>query len=369
MGFYGSLVTNTAIAKEGTSTNWERGWAYFRDFADPYWLWVPGVLLVAGGYVPLALVLRRAGERRALFVVASFFLVGLLTALYVVAVGGDYVHGRLFLPALFAACTPVAVVAADRRHAAALFLAPWVVAAVLTLRPPRAGQLVLGSGTFVPSVGTAGQVTVDGLGLGTGGPHRHWYTGPAFYFQVPGLPPDYRRSHVPLNEDVHIPAVAMLAIGGGSYALGPDFDVVDVYGLADPLASHLISTPTLTLIPRLPGHEKPMPSVWFAARITPEGTESDADQFPNVTSPLIPDTSGTEFLEQVAWARAALRCPEIRDVMAAAERPLNTRRFLDNFLSSFHNTRVRIPADPKHAYHRFCGSGTPREVREVTSTR
>jgi hypothetical protein len=36
---------------------------------------------------------------------------------------------------------------------------------------------------------------------------------------------------------------------------------------------------------------------------------------------------------------------------------------------SFSNTRVRIPADPEDAYHRYCGTGTPREVSEVTSVR
>jgi hypothetical protein len=54
--------------------------------------------------------------------------------------------------------------------------------------------------------------------------------------------------------------------------------------------------------------------------------------------------------------------------MVAAERSLTAGRFLDSFLSSLSNTRLRIPADPEHAYHRFCGPGTPREVREVTGS-
>jgi arabinofuranosyltransferase len=357
MGFYGSLITNTAIAKEGTSTNWTRGWDYFRDFADPYWLWVPGILLVAGGYVPLALMLRRTRERRALFVVALFVFAGLLAAAYVVAVGGDYIHARLFLPALFAVCTPVAVVAANRRHLAALLIAPWVLAAVTALRPLQ----VQVPGIFFPRA--AGHVTVDDFGLA---PHRRWYIGPAFYSQIRAFNPNYRRLEAPLKADVPVPAVALFGVGVSSYALGLDFNVVDIFGLADPLASHLISTPSPSSIPRLPGHEKPLPSVWLAARVTRDGAETGPDDFPNVDSPLIPATSGKEFLERVAWARAALRCPKIDGLMAAVERPLTAGRFLDNFLSSFSNTRLRIPADPEAAYHRFCGPGTPREVRKAT---
>jgi len=359
MGFYGSLVTNTAIAKEGTSTNWGRGWDYLRGFVDPYWLWFPGVLLAIGGYAPLVLVLRRVGARRALFVVGSFLVVGLLNATYVVAVGGDYIHGRLLLPALFAVCAPVAVVTVNRRHLAAVLVAPWVVAAVLVLRPPQ-------TGIFFPR--TFDQVTVDDFGWGTHGPHRHWYTGRAFYFQARAFDPNYRRLDAPLSQGVALPAVALLGIGVASYALGPNFEIVDVFGLADPFASHLISTPSHSLFPRVPGHEKPMPSVWLAARVTGHGANVGPEDFPDVGDPLIPVTRGIEFREQVAWARAALRCPEIRGMLDAAEAPFTAGRYFESVVSSISNTRLRIPAEPERAYHRFCGPGTPREVREVTGS-
>jgi hypothetical protein len=166
---------------------------------------------------------------------------------------------------------------------------------------------------------------------------------------------------VPLRDDLAVPAVALFSVGLASYALGPDFNVVDIFGLADPLGSHFISTPSPSFVLRRPGHEKPMPSVWLAARVTRNGAETDPDDFPNFGLPLIPVTSGKEFQEQVVWARAALRCHQIRRIMAAAERPLTAGRFLDNFLSSPSNTRLRIPADPEDAYHRFCGPGTPPE--------
>jgi arabinofuranosyltransferase len=361
MGFYGSLVTNTAIAKEAASTNWGRGWNYFHNFTDPYWLWVPGVLLVAGGYIPLLQSLRRTGEWRTPLVPASFVFAAVLVTTYVIAIGGDYIHGRLFLPALFAVCAPVAVVAATRRHLAALLIAPWVLVAVLAFRPPEGGR----SASFTEIIlfpRATGEVTVDDFDLS---PRQHWYSGRFFYVSPSGSSSDYRRLDAPLKADVAVPAVALYSVGLRSYALGPDFNVIDVFGLADPLGSHFISTPPLIFLQRRPGHEKPMPSVWFAARVTPAGTETGPDELPNFSSPLIPVTHGKEFHTQVAWARAALRCPEIRGLMAAADGPLTAGRFFDNFLSSFSRTRIRIPADPKDAYHRFCGPGIPSELREA----
>src|SRR5262249_3022765 len=154
-------------------------------------------LLAAGGYAPLVMVLRRTGDRRGLFVVASFVVAGTLCALYVVAVGGDYIHGRLFLPALFAVCAPVAVITATRRHLAAFLLAPWVLAAALVLRPPEIKTGVPVAGNFFPRTG--GAVTTDDLGWGAGGPRRSWYKGPGFYFQVQLFNPNYRRLGVPLK--------------------------------------------------------------------------------------------------------------------------------------------------------------------------
>jgi arabinofuranosyltransferase len=368
MCFYGSLVANTAIAKEGTRTNWGRGWDYLHDFADPYWLWIPVVILFVGGYVPLALALCRAGERRALYVITVFLFAGVLCATYVVAVGGDYIHGRLLLPSFFALCAPVAVIAATRRHLAALLLAPWVLAAVVTLRPPQVelGRPLLGAPyiKFFPPR-SEGRVTIDDAGWGVNGPARRWYTGPALYYANRSFSTGFNRSDLPLKNDVKVPAVILGGVGVVSYALGPDFVVIDTHGLADPLASHFIPNTAQVGLPAPPGHEKPMPSVWLAALLTPEGTRSGPDDFPSARFPLVPVARGAAFQEQVAWARAALRCPAIAELMRAADGSLSASRLVDNLLGSISNTHVRIPPDPEDAYHRFCGPGTPAEVRKV----
>jgi hypothetical protein len=145
--------------------------------------------------------------------------------------------------------------------------------------------------------------------------------------------------------------------------------VLDRLGLADSFTAHLGREPSLQPeLPRFPGHEKPLPSPWLAARVTPAGDRPDPADFPPFfQNPLIPATTGGEFQEQVAWARAALECDDIADLLDSAEGSLSARGFLANVGRSFDQTRLRIPADPEDAYHEFCGPGTPAEVRAARS--
>ena len=114
MGFYGSLVPNTALAKSSGRGQWRTGWWYLRDFAEPYWLLLPLACLVLGVGAPLVGRAWRAGDRRGLVALGALPLLGLADGLYVVRLGGDYMHGRLLLPALFALLTPLAAVPVTR---------------------------------------------------------------------------------------------------------------------------------------------------------------------------------------------------------------------------------------------------------------
>lgn len=362
MGYYGSLVPNTAIAKEGSRANWARGTAYLHDFVDPYWLWVPGIALVAGGYIPLALAARQ--RLRVLTVAGAFVLCGALQWCYFAAVGGDYLHARLLLPGFFALCAPVAAVPATRRCLAALLVAPWAVAALFMLRPEQyTSGNVFANGFVMVSKQNLGTVTTDDYGWGIGGKWNRWYRGPGYYYEAELL--RYPRADIPLRRGVPLPYGAFFGIGVAGYAPGVDFHVLDLMGLADSFAAHLESTPSSTKLGRFPGHEKPLPAPWVAARLTPEGSRPNPAAFPNFADPLIPVTTGREFQEQVAWARAALHCDGIERLFEAADGPLTAKRFVTNFLRSFTDTGTRIPPDPEAAYHKFCGAGIPPDVRKV----
>ena len=364
MGYYGSLVPNTAIAKEGSNADWARGARYFRDFVDPYWLWVPVVALLVGGYLPLAAqALRRT---RVLCVAGAFVLGAVLIALYVVAIGGDYLHARLLLPSFFAFCAPVAAIPATRRCLAALIVLPWALVAGVSLKPDQYKGNFLAHG-FVMTMPAGYQlVTVEDNGWGASGRLRRWYRGPAYYWEAGTL--NYITADLPLDPNLPLPYGAFYGVGVSGYALGTNFHMLDLLGLADSFTAHLETTPSEAPIPRFAGHEKPLPAPWIAARVTRPGSRPSARDFPNFgNNPLIPPTRGTKFEEQVAWARAALKCGGIAQVLAAADTPMTPGRFFSNFVHSFSNTRTRIPPDPEAAYHKFCGSGTPPEVRALQS--
>jgi hypothetical protein len=108
-----------------------------------------------------------------------------------------------------------------------------------------------------------------------------------------------------------------------------------------------------------------LPTVWTAARLTRPDPRVDSDTFPTIMNASLKPSTGATFDEQVAWARAALKCPSLVRLHASANVPMSPKRFATNIVRSFGNTRLRIPPDPEVAYHEFCGPGTPAEVNAV----
>ena len=259
---------------------------------------------------------------------------------------------RLFLPSLFAVCAPIAVVPATRRNLAAVLLAPWVLLAIVAMRPPQGTDVVPGE-PVVP--GGYGSVTVDDFGWGEGGPQSSWYEGPAFYVQQGAFGLGIERVELPLKGSVTLPTGALSGIGLASYSMGTDFRVIDRFGLADPLTAHFRLRESDPPYNSRPGHQKPLPTVWLLARVTPPGSDPDPALIAPPGPQLIPTTSGAEFREQLAWARAALRCPGIRDMLNAAYDELVGRTRLAQ----------RAPLVRKHATPDPSGSGggLPRVLR------
>jgi hypothetical protein len=269
------------------------------------------------------------------------------------------------LPALFAICAPVAAVPATRRHLAGLAVGAWAVLAVIFLRPDQHEDgNWLANGFLAPQ--EFGVVTRDDHGWGDTGAALGWYTGPAYYLEAgPGL---YRQADVALRDDLQPPFGAFWGVGISAYSAGPDFHVFDQLGLAETFTAHLEGRPSLNPgLPRFPGHEKPIPTPWLAALVTPPGAAIDPADFPPFPgNPLIPPVAGDEFHEQVAWARAALECDEIAELLESARAPLTFGRFAENLVTAPARTRLRIPPEPEAAYRRFCGSGTPPGVVDAS---
>jgi arabinofuranosyltransferase len=343
MGYYGALVPTTALAKEASQAWWSQGRIYLLDLLRTYWLALPlavvGVLLAAG-------VRGWAGGRHTdrLLVAMAPVVAGLADGLYVTRVGGDFMHGRLLLPGLFAVLMPVAVVEARTwwRTAAALLVLPWAVVCAVHLRVP---YLVGPDGIaderafYSIDAGHRNPVQVEDYARTIlfadgqaalqaqreGGRQLVWRTHPdrPVYTSTP------LRPGVPFD-------TAYLAsnLGITGVLVGPGVHIVDHSGLADPLASRL----QLATRGR-PGHEKSLPLPWFIARFgdpaaaVPDGVPAPA----------------------VAAARRALGCGPLRDLQAATTDRLTVSRFVRNMGLSIRLRNFRFPSDPTAAEARLCG--------------
>lgn len=332
MGYYAALVPNSAIAKEASRPYWSAGWTYLHHTVDPYWLWFPLLVLAIGAYLPLV---RRA-DARAGAVTVLFLVVGLLDALYIVRVGGDFMQARLLLPALVLVCAPVAVIPLRRMTAAALLVVPWAIIAAVSLRAGDDGPRAFGPDT-------TNAITLSDFGWQPGGPARAWFTGHGVYYlthPLPGTP------------SAHDPAVSSYGVGVESYALGPDTYVLDLLGLGDAFTSHLRLDRRGTV-----AHEKPLPTPWIPARtLRPGAPVTPADfTLPPIFFARLLDRPGTQsFDERIRDARVALACRPLREFMARRTDAMSVSQFFDNIGHARADNAFRIPPEPRAARARFC---------------
>lgn len=353
MGYYGLMIPNTALAKSAGGSRWGAGWNYLRDTIDPYWLWLPLLIVAVGCAVPAMLEAARTqkpavgrpwpAEHRRFLVFGAFGTGSLLTLGYMVKIGGDYVHSRLLLPGLFGLLAPFAAVPLRRAYAGALAVLPWAFFCTLWFRSPADGH--------VPFEGPKNAVTLEDFGWQRGGPKLRWFAGNGIYVKDKKIPPAARQPR---------PIVVSFGIGVVSYSLGPDVDVFDVLGLAEPIASHE------ELRRRgFPGHEKLLPAPWIAALVTDPNSSVNPADFPTAPPPLNlgfktarlvdqDDPRGRSFADRVATARYVWRCPRMRAFVSSYSAPLGPGRFFDNLWHSFDNTTLQIPPEPADAQRSLC---------------
>ena len=141
MAYFASLVPNTAIAKEASLSNWSQGSEYLVDFVGTYALVLPLAALAGLWWVEVRSRRRDTAARRFLWLSSIIAGSAVVQALYVVRVGGDFMHGRLLLPpAWFAVLLPVSVVVVHGvARVVAVGVAVWAVAAIFVLRPVYSG--------------------------------------------------------------------------------------------------------------------------------------------------------------------------------------------------------------------------------------
>jgi arabinofuranosyltransferase len=363
MGYYGTITPNTAIAKEAFRANWSQGGCYFRNFFGVYAMAWPGAA-VAVFWLARIRSLLVDEDTVGLLVTLLPPIAGVLHVVYVVGMGGDYMHARMFLAPVFVILLPISVVrvVAPPAHVrypligAGLILSSWLVVCTMKLRVNQENQCDIGDerGWY------ALQASVEApIALASYRGHPFYEDGQKALTKIkescatiesPNARREDRchllyfddkdfeqlsptRTTYPLtsNLDPRIgAAVGYGAIGIFGYMMPDDVQVIDRHGLAEPVASHL----ELSSRGR-PGHEKSLGNAWLVARYA---------------APITPEDPS------VAAARHALDCGALKRLTQAAHAPLTWSRFFDNVTHSFEYTRLRIPHDPFEAETKFCGT-------------
>lgn len=348
MGYYGLLTPHTAVAKSASDSAWGSGAAYVWDTVQPYALWLPLIGAVAlGVWFGLRL------QSREVVVVGLVLVCGLLHMLYVMRVGGDFMHGRMVLLPLFALLLPVMAVPATLVSGIGLgALVVW--AGIVVYRGHD-----LGFEVFVES--PENLVVVD---------EREFWT--AAMMRESGDPPRYAedflvadllngwpegleesrrqnsgaltiirfddnsrhytwvpRARTTADTDLQdIPTTAYLINLGMISANAPlDVRVLDSVGLATPLGARQPRDPDGRI-----GHDKNLPLHWQLAdsAVGEEGMPDYVDK------------------QTVMQARAALRTPELNELLATSREPMSPKRFLKNMAYSLRNGRtLEVSDDPK----------------------
>jgi arabinofuranosyltransferase len=339
-GFYGLLVPSTALAKEASVARWQQGVYYLLDLIEPYRLWIPLLMLLVGVLAVLS-GRRRAAPRAwgrlrlaTVVVLAVPVLGSALLALYVTRVGGDFMHGRMLLPALFCLVLPVMAVPFTRwTTLPAVGMAVWAIACVVGMRPAydTLGPNWIANERlyYVVLVGQPNPVTSEDFLGHPVAPEgvAALRDAPAPSLAVAGPGPDGLRWWLfPKPADHPRDTIVWLNLGVTGELAPLSTTVLDGVGLTNPIAAHATGVPDGRI-----GHDKDLPPEWFMADA---GITGDTG---------FVDPSG------VAAARTALACPRTQELLDSVRAPLTAQRFWDNLTGAWERTSYRYARDPRVA--------------------
>jgi arabinofuranosyltransferase len=350
MGYYGLIVPMPGVTKEASSNLWNRGLIYLTDFAKPNALWLPATLAVL--FLAVAAWRLRPSRHLAL-VVGAPMLAGVLQGVYVLKVGGDFMHGRMWLPVLVLGLLPVLLVPLTKLAAPAVVaFGAWTVLGIADFRTAP-------DGTCKPGfcwVWNERQVYVTWTGVGnpdrasihdhsprdaplrtlvaqaTAGGGRYMVFDP-HYIEQPAVPLAPGRGGSV--------GVVIGTLGAGGLLTPIDGTVIDVWGLGNTIGAH-IDIPSRGAA----GHEKLLPEVWNLALYADPADDA-------ATLAALPRNSGVTA-QQLAAARHVLQCGQVKDLLDSISQPMTPGRFWDNITGSLSRTDLRIPANPIVAEQQFC---------------
>ncbi|HAW49846.1 TPA: hypothetical protein DCX16_02710, partial [bacterium] len=326
MGYFASFFPNPALAKEAFKINLHQGIVYLWDFISPYGLYIP-----LGIFIFLLLICRKK-EGLVLF---PFILSGLLHILYIVLMGGDFMHARYLLPGFFSLLLTMLPIFFNTPFRAFLIsiVIIWCFTSALWLRVSYKGGV--GKNGITDERGFFINFTLDK----NKNPVKmsdyeysmfHWVGintkrlveksedgGFLYYVDSNGMMNTKKLAKESKNKVfLYHPN-----IGISGFVAGSKVHVFDVLGIADPIGGRLVLKKRGT-----PGHEKNLPLEWAMARIKIE-TENP----------------------KVQYAKEAMECGELKDYLEAITEKLTINRFLNNLAIAWKSKNLRIPSDPYEA--------------------
>ncbi|MDY5785065.1 hypothetical protein [Corynebacterium sp.] len=330
MGYYGLITPHTAVAKSAADSEWAQGAGYLWDFLGPYALWAPLAVAIAVGVWLMA-----DARGRELAIVIIVVGCAAFHVLYILRVGGDFMHGRMLLLPLFAMLLPLMAVPA-RPVTIGVLVAAVVWAGVIIVRahplpddlrerdantlgivderefwtmaagrqpgdPPRYSEdflttKLMGDWGIAVEEGRAADAAQLSLARLQRNPEKY-----AWYYRV----------RFDAQSDLHNQPLTAYLINLGMTGMNAELDmrVLDTVGLATPLAARMPRDPAGRI-----GHDKYLEPEWQAA-----DTAVDLDTLPEWID-----------IEKAKQARAALRTPEIAELLASSRAPLTRERFIAN---------------------------------------
>ncbi|MGC0420461.1 hypothetical protein [Embleya sp. AB8] len=347
LGYYGLIFPMPALTKEASGSLWGRGWDYLTDYMRPYYLWIPMILILVA--VALALTRRRPADHRTWIVIAAPLVAALGQTVYVLKVGGDFMHGRMWLPVLLLVLLPLLLAPLDRLVTPAIVLvAVWAVVCGSTLRsgvfttpaPDGHGNQVWNERDTYAAWTRTDNPTTEAAHIRTlptieeafrhekATGERLLFVDPNYIKQLPPLP---LRRDLPYDRGL---VIGRLGVGGAITPLGGI--VVDVWGLSNTVGAHITETAHVAA-----GHKKLLPFAWNVALYVDPAADA-----------LVPEEAAPAA--QIRAARAALQCGDLKELVDSVTEPMSASRFWKNLTGAVDRTNLRIPANPIEAEKKFC---------------
>lgn len=334
MGYYATMVPNTALAKNASDSLWSFGLNYLVGLMRHYALLIPMTVLA----VAVVIVVRRLITSRswaAFWLFSATIGAAMVHVVYVTRVGGDFMFGRFLLAPIFAMSLPVAVIevrpAALRRWAGAglAVLLVWTFYAGATVQAQRfyghgvQDERFIYTG-WVPSGTTLRPWDWAGFSF-----YEHGFSfaqerdrGQRYFQEADG-------SRHPVADGYDL-VITHNVMGIVSVTAGNDVMIIDNLGLADPVASRTDMEPGVRF-ERVGHMGHPAEYRWARyAAPTPEDTPA------------------------VRAARHAMKCGDLARLHRGISDPLTPQLFWSNVRDAPRLTRLRIPFDPIAAERQFC---------------